>query len=99
MIEEWKKNKPSVAGMMGQYSEHTSAMHQIHLWTALELDGFGASLQHYGGLPGVEAALQEHFGVPKAYSAKAQMVFGGKADAHPAAPEKLPFSKTLKILA
>jgi predicted oxidoreductase (fatty acid repression mutant protein) len=30
----------------GQWSEHTSAMHQFVLWTGLEAEGFGANLQH-----------------------------------------------------
>jgi uncharacterized protein len=60
-----------------QWSEHTSAMHQFALWTALEAEGAGANLQHYN--PVVDAQVQEEWKVPKDWSLKAQLVFGGRA--------------------
>jgi predicted oxidoreductase (fatty acid repression mutant protein) len=60
-----------------QWSEHTSAMHQFVLWTALEAEGFGANLQHYNPL--VDAKVRETWGVPESWDLKAQLVFGGRA--------------------
>jgi uncharacterized protein len=59
-----------------QWSEHTSAIHQFVVWTALEAEGLGANLQHYN--PIIDAGIQEKWGVPKEWSLKAQLVFGGK---------------------
>lgn len=67
------------------WSEHTSAMHQYALWTALEAEGFGANLQHYNPLPDQKAS--EIWNVPLEWSLKAQLVFGGEAEG---AREKLP---------
>lgn len=60
-------------------------MHQYALWTALEAEGFGASLQHYQPL--IDRKAQEHWNIPVEWRLRAQLVFGGKvADA--AAREK-----------
>lgn len=32
---------PAYAAMFPNWSEHTSGMHQLVLWTALETEGFG----------------------------------------------------------
>ncbi|TKA50129.1 hypothetical protein B0A49_11969 [Cryomyces minteri] len=60
-----------------QWSEHTSAMHQYVLWTALEAEGFGANLQHYN--PIIDQKAQTHWKIPMTWSLKAQLVFGGRA--------------------
>ena len=57
------------------WGEHTSAMHQYFLWTALEAEGLGANLQHYNPL--VDAAAIEKWGLDKDLELKAQLVFGG----------------------
>ncbi|KAK2741705.1 hypothetical protein FQN55_008204 [Onygenales sp. PD_40] len=57
------------------WSEHTSAMHQFALWTALEAEGLGANLQHYNPLPDQKAA--EVWKIPADWELKAQLVFGG----------------------
>ncbi|EXJ83342.1 hypothetical protein A1O1_06963 [Capronia coronata CBS 617.96] len=60
-----------------QWSEHTNAMHQFVLWTALEQEGFGANLQHYSPL--IDDKIAAKWGVPGAWSLKAQLVFGTPA--------------------
>jgi uncharacterized protein len=59
-----------------QWSEHTSAMHQFVIWTALEAEGLGANIQHYN--PIVDDQIKEKWNIPKDWSLKAQIVFGGK---------------------
>ena len=56
------------------WSEHTSAMHQFVIWTALEAEGLGASLQHYNPL--IDQAVQEEWNIPKSWKLVAQMPFG-----------------------
>ncbi|KAK9241109.1 Nitroreductase-like protein [Lipomyces kononenkoae] len=59
------------------WSEHTSAMHQFFLWTALEDEGFGANLQHYNPL--IDERVKEEWNIPVDWQLKAQLVFGTPA--------------------
>ena len=56
------------------WSEHTSAMHQLAVWTMLEDAGFGASLQHYNPL--IDKEVRERWDLPAAWRLIAQMPFG-----------------------
>lgn len=67
----------------GQWSEHSSGMAQIHAWDALELEGFGANLQHYNFLPGFTDSVRKQWNLPETYDLKSQLVFG-----KPTAPPK-----------
>lgn len=55
-------------------SEHTNAMHQMVLWTALTAEGMGCNLQHYN--PPIDARLAADYKLPDSWRLKAQMVFG-----------------------
>lgn len=73
-------------------------MHQITLWTALELEeGIGASLQHSHYVPGVEEGIKAAFDIPSAWSVKAELVFGAIPGEMPPVPEKEDVSKTVKV--
>ena len=56
------------------WSEHSSAIAQFAIWTALSEQGVGASLQHYN--PIVDAETAETFAVPASWKLRAQLVFG-----------------------
>jgi predicted oxidoreductase (fatty acid repression mutant protein) len=73
-------------------------MAQILVWTALELEGLGANLQHLQAIPPVEAEIKKFLGVPSDYSLKAHLNYGDEAQPHPEVPEKLPLSETLKVV-
>jgi predicted oxidoreductase (fatty acid repression mutant protein) len=77
-IKSLQTNLPLYADRFPVWSEHTSAMHQYYLWTALEAEGLGANLQHYNPLPDQKAA--ELFNIPLEWSLKAQLVFGTPAE-------------------
>ncbi|OKL62269.1 hypothetical protein UA08_02870 [Talaromyces atroroseus] len=79
------------------FAEHSNAMHQITLWTALELEGLGASLQHSHFVPGVEDGIRSAFDIPSTWSVKAEIVFGALSGERPTAPGKEPVSNTVKI--
>jgi predicted oxidoreductase (fatty acid repression mutant protein) len=64
------------------------------LWTALETEGFGANLQHYN--PVVDAKIQEAWDVPKEWSLKAQLVFGGRAG-EPSEKQFKPVEERLRV--
>lgn len=84
--------------MFGEWGEHTQGIHQILVWTALELEGVGANLQHMNAIPPVEAAIKKLGGVPEDYKLKAHLNYGDEQAARPENPPKLPITETLTIL-
>ena len=56
------------------WSEHSSAIAQFAVWTALSEQNIGASLQHYN--PIVDAEIAEIFHIPANWKLRAQLVFG-----------------------
>jgi len=88
----------AAAHMFPQFSEHSDAMAQIQIWTALELEGFGANLQHMQAFSAVEAAIKKEWSLPESYTLKANMNFGGMAQDQPPKPDKLPFEETIKVI-
>ena len=73
-------------------------MAQILIWTALELEGFGANLQHLASIPPAEAAIRKFAGVSDDYSLKANINFGEPVQQHPEVPAKLPINETLTVI-
>jgi predicted oxidoreductase (fatty acid repression mutant protein) len=49
LIELQQKN-PMVAGLVTEWSDHSEGAHHIILWSALEAEGLGCSLQHVSSL-------------------------------------------------
>ncbi|KAG5926665.1 hypothetical protein E4U42_003057 [Claviceps africana] len=88
----------SAAHMFGEFSEHANGMHQILVWTALELEGLGANLQHLNAIPNVEDAIKDFCQVPGDYKLKAHLNYGDEVQEHPPVPGKLPLSETFKVL-
>ena len=56
------------------WSEHSSAIAQFAVWTALSEQNIGASLQHYN--PIVDAEIAEIFDIPANWKLRAPLVFG-----------------------
>lgn len=56
------------------WSEHSSGMAQLAVWTALASAGIGASLQHYNPLIDVPVAVR--WNLPTPWRLRAQMPFG-----------------------
>ncbi|MBW7477561.1 nitroreductase family protein [Paenibacillus oenotherae] len=76
------------------WSQHSSGMLQFVVWTALELEGYGASLQHYNPL--IDEKVGKEWDIPSSWKLIAEMPFG-----KPTAPagEKTfePLEKRLKV--
>ncbi|KAJ5119865.1 hypothetical protein N7448_010534 [Penicillium atrosanguineum] len=68
--EKW----PMLKDQFPIWSNHSSGMHQLAVWTLLEAEGLGCSLQHYGSLISVQTS--EQWSIPIEWSLKAQLVFG-----------------------
>ncbi|MFJ8258067.1 nitroreductase family protein [Peribacillus asahii] len=56
------------------WSNQASGMHQLVVWTALEAEGLGASLQHYNPL--IDEEVKKEWNIPGEYKLIAQMPFG-----------------------
>ncbi|KAK6073169.1 nitroreductase [Seiridium cupressi] len=97
-VKEAQNTHKASAHMFPEWADHTSGIHQILVWTALELEGFGANLQHMNAIPPVEVALKKFLEVPDDYKLKAHLNFGEEAQPHPEVPEKLPTSETFKVV-
>lgn len=74
VVERLQSEFPLYADSFPQWSQHTSAMHQLALWCMLEDVGLGASLQHYNPL--IDNRVREAWGLPSSWQLVAQMPFG-----------------------
>lgn len=69
----------------------------FQIWTALELEGLGANLQHMNAIPPVEDAIKKEWNIPADWSLKAHLNFGGYAQEHPARPDKIAVDETVAV--
>ncbi|RLL43169.1 nitroreductase family protein [Acinetobacter cumulans] len=65
---------PSYAENFPIWAEHSTAIAQFAVWTALHTEGLGASLQHYN--PIVDEQVHAEWGIPSNWKLRAQLVFG-----------------------
>ncbi|WP_321333834.1 nitroreductase family protein [uncultured Bacteroides sp.] len=65
---------PSYADNFPVWSMHTSAMHQLAIWTMLGDAGLGASLQHYNPL--IDEEVMSTWNLPLTWKLVAEMPFG-----------------------
>lgn len=77
-LDVMRKNFPLYAKNVDIWSEHSSAMFQFAIWTALEDIGYGASLQHYNPL--IDNAVMERWLISSKWRLIAQMPFGTPLD-------------------
>ena len=76
------------------WAQQSSGMHQYVIWTALEMEGYGASLQHYNEL--IESQVKEEWQIPGNWKLIAQMPFG-KPIAQPDEKQYQPLEDRIKI--
>lgn len=94
VIEGLQASFPSYADNFPVWSHHTSAMHQLVIWTALEAEGLGASLQHYNPL--IDQKVAAEWNIPASWKLIAQMPFG-KPTAQPGEKEFKPLEDRVKV--
>ena len=64
------------------WAEHSTAIAQFAVWTALHTEGLGANLQHYN--PIVDEQVHAEWAVPATWKLRAQLVFGSReGEAYP----------------
>ncbi|WP_144550907.1 nitroreductase family protein [Peribacillus simplex] len=76
------------------WSQQTSGMHQLVVWTALEAEGLGATLQHYNPL--IDDEVKKEWDVPNNWKLIAQMPFGNPT-AQPGDKEFKPLEDRIKF--
>ncbi|PWA11197.1 nitroreductase [Pueribacillus theae] len=94
VVEGLQKKFPLYADKFPMYSQHSSGMLQYVVWTALEAEGFGASLQHYQPL--IDDEVKKEWGIPQEWLLHAQMPFG-KPTAPAGDKEFAPLEERMKI--
>lgn len=65
---------PAYSANFPTWSQHTSGMHQLAIWTMLEDAGLGASLQHYNPL--IDEEVRRTWNLPESWMLIAEMPFG-----------------------
>lgn len=86
-IETLQKSYPTYANNFPIWSQQSSGMLQFVVWTALETEGLGASLQHYSPL--IDEDVASTWKLPKTWQLISQMPFG-KPTAPPSKKTFLP---------
>ncbi|SMC19677.1 hypothetical protein SAMN02745134_00900 [Clostridium acidisoli DSM 12555] len=76
------------------WSQQSSGMLQFVVWTELEVEGFGASLQHYNEL--IENDIKSEWNIPDNWKLIGQMPFG-KPTAQPDEKQFNPLEERVKV--
>ncbi|WP_296403420.1 nitroreductase family protein [Psychrobacter sp.] len=94
VVKYLQENFDLYADRFPTWSEHTNAMHQYVIWTALASLNIGANLQHYN--PVIDEEVAQTWNIDPDWKLVAQMVFGGIAQ--PAGDKEfMAIEKRLKV--
>lgn len=77
-VARLQRENPLYSDRFPIWSQQTSGMHQLAVWTMLEDMGFGASLQHYN--PIIDSAVRKEWNISGTWELIAQMPFGSPAE-------------------
>ena len=94
VVEGLQARFPSYKDNYPLWSLQSSGMFQYIVWTSLELEGFGASLQHYNPL--IDDEVKKEWGIPDNWKLLSQMVFG-KPTAPAGEKEFKPLAERVKV--
>jgi hypothetical protein len=74
-VQEYANKFQAFADKFPTWASQSNGMQQYLTWTALELEGLGANLQHYNPL--IDQRVAAEWKVPASWKLNAQLVFGG----------------------
>lgn len=94
VVEELQRSFPAYADNFPVWSQQTSAMHQLTVWTMLEDKGLGVNLQHYNPL--IDNAVAKEWNIPANWKLIAEMPFGSPIQ-EPGDKNFEPIDKRVKI--
>lgn len=92
---ELARTYPAYAEFFPLWAQQANGMLQFAVWTQIEAEGLGATLQHYNLL--IEQALRREFGLPETWLLIAQMPFG-RPVAAPPVKEFMPLAERLRVI-
>lgn len=95
IVESLQQRFPLYKENFAIWSLQSNGMLQYIIWTALEIEGLGASLQHYNPL--IDAEVHNRWGFPENWRLLAQMPFGNRT-APAGEKEFLPLDERVKII-
>lgn len=93
-VEALQKQFPLYKDNFPVWSLESNGMLEFMLWTALDQEGLGASLQHYNPL--IDGEVTSAWNLPDSWKLLAQMPFGAKMS-EPGEKEFLPVEDRLKV--
>lgn len=94
VIETLQKNFGLYKDNFPIWSLQSNGMLELVIWTALELEGLGASLQHYNPL--IDDQVKNQWKLPASWKLLAEMPFGTPT-AQPDAKEFTPINDRVKV--
>ena len=74
VVKGLQNSYPSYADNFPVWSQQTSAMHQLAIWTMLEDLGLGVNLQHYNPL--IDKDVAKEWSIPESWKLISEMPFG-----------------------
>lgn len=74
-VQEFQNKFQPYADKFPGWASQSNGMQQHLTWTALELEGLGANLQHYSPL--IDQRVASEWKLPASWKLNAQLVFGG----------------------
>ena len=94
IVEGLQEKYPLYRDNFPVWSQQANGMLQSNIWTALELEGLGASLQHYNPL--IDEAVKAEWNLPEPRKLIAEMPFGNPTAA-PDPKESVPVSERVRV--
>jgi len=85
---------PSYKDHFPLWAQQANGMLQYAVWTLLEAEGLGASLQHYNPL--IDGKVLSAWGLPETWQLIAQMPFGS-VEAEAGSKESIPVAERMKV--
>ena len=94
VVEHLQNQFPTYKNNFPIWAKESSGMNQFNVWTSLQLEGFGASLQHYNEL--IADQVKKEWDIPDSWEMRAQMPFG-KPTVQPGEKEFQPLTERIKV--
>lgn len=94
VVEDLQKRFPLYAEKFPLWSAQSNGMLEFAVWTALESEGLGASLQHYN--PVIDEAVRKAWSLPESWKLYAQMPFGS-VEAPAGEKDFLPLADRIRV--
>ena len=94
VVEALQQRFPLYSDNFPVWSNQSSGMLQFAIWTGLEAEGWGVSLQHYNPL--IDQAVKAAWNLPDSWKLIAQMPFG-KPAGDPGGKEFQPLTERVRV--